>query len=135
LGGRSSSVDFTSYPNKGATVGSRNGRTFPAVLVYQALAAPIAFALLLGLASVQSTLGANSTGSDLFVMLGILAALSVVLVASLIGFVEGWRTGWSYGQGKSLAAAVLKTLIGHYVMQLAKLLSRQPSGNIGRSTK
>jgi hypothetical protein len=68
-------------------------------------------------------------------MLGILAALSVVLVASLIGFVEGWRTGWSYGQGKSLAAAVLKTLIGHYVMQLAKLLSRQPSGNIGRSTK
>jgi hypothetical protein len=102
--------------------------TFPAVLTYQALAAPIASALLLGLASFQSTLTANSTVSDLFVTLGIFTALSVVLVASVIGFIEGWRIGWSYGEGKSIADAIQKTLIGHYVVQLATLRSRQPRG-------
>ena len=74
--------------------------TFPAVIVYQVLAAPIIAALLLGMNLFWKALEpgpATETSNPAVILVSISAAVAAFAVAlglSVVGFWEGWRLGW-----------------------------------------
>ena len=80
--------------------------TFPGVIVYQALAAPVVAALLLTMWLFWKTLepGPGTTTSNPAViaisLLTLVLAFIIVLAMSLAGFWEGWRVGWAMGAGQ-----------------------------------
>jgi hypothetical protein len=86
--------------------------TFPAVFLYQALAAPIIGAILSAMWLVGKTAGLDSSGmtqSSIVILVSIALALSAFLLmvgTSLFGFVEGWRIGWECGKGGRLRDVV-----------------------------
>jgi hypothetical protein len=82
--------------------------TFPFVFAYQIAAAPLVAALLLlgwALWKILEAGTSSTTENPVIIIVSIGAALlssGVVLLASLTGFYEGWRTGWACGSGRVL---------------------------------
>jgi hypothetical protein len=76
--------------------------TFPGVFLFQLVAAPFAFGIILiawlfGLALVPI-----QTVVALLSFSAVVAAFLVMLAMSLAGFYEGWRVGWSFAKGQRL---------------------------------
>src|ERR1017187_2507775 len=101
--------------------------TFPAVLLYQALAAPIAltilFAVWLFWKVVEPGPSTVATSGVVIVVsfAGAISAFTVVLAMSLLGFYEGWRIGWGCGKGQRLSEVID---IGASARFLRKLLDK-----------
>src|SRR5262245_55026817 len=74
--------------------------TFPAIIAYQLLAAPVIAALLLGMYLFWNTLEpghATETANPAVILVTIAvasAAFAVAMGMSIVGFWEGWRLGW-----------------------------------------
>src|SRR5262252_2217718 len=86
--------------------------TFPAVIAYQLLAAPVIAALLLGMNLFWKALEpgpATETSNPAVILVTISTAVIAYLVAlgmSMVGFWEGWRVGWLLGSGGRLWSIV-----------------------------
>jgi hypothetical protein len=100
--------------------------TFPGVLGYQLLVAPVIAVLLLVAYLVWKAVepGLSSHTENPVV---IVAWISVALVAfalaagvSVVGFLDGWRTGWAVGAGTSSRAALAQS----YLFRAARSLRR-----------
>jgi preprotein translocase subunit SecY len=80
--------------------------TFPFVFAYQIMAAPVVFAMLLGALAFQRLVEPTSSGmiENPVVIGGFLSAFAVsaivMFIASVVGFAEGWRTGWGIARGR-----------------------------------
>jgi hypothetical protein len=81
--------------------------TFPFVFAYQFVTLPVVFTLLLGAFVLEilvdpASLGGGTTKNPV-VIIGFISALFgstfVTFVASVLGFVDGWRTGWGLARG------------------------------------
>jgi hypothetical protein len=72
--------------------------TFPGVLVFQILAAPIC-----ALALIAYRVSPRSSAFDAVWMAGVWGS---ILLATLLGFRVGWRIGWRFGQGVQLRIAL-----------------------------
>jgi len=80
--------------------------TFPFVLIYQLIAAPIV-AVMLCIAFVVWRIlepgGSTVTENPLVIGTSIIAvfvSFGVILIMSLAGFYEGWRIGWAFANGR-----------------------------------
>ena len=97
---------FPSRRRTGLRLASAMAGTFPGVITYQVLAAPVVAALLVAMRLSWKTLepGSGTTTSNPVVItvsiIGALLAFAVVLGMSLAGFWEGWRLGWALAGGK-----------------------------------
>lgn len=86
--------------------------TFPFVFAYQLAAAPIVAVVLLSTWALCKWIepGSSSLTTNPVVILSSIAAafiaLATILLMSLAGFYDGWRTGWKYGRGESLRVAL-----------------------------
>jgi hypothetical protein len=86
--------------------------TFPAVLLYQMLAAPIVLAILFTVwlfwKVVEPGPSTVATSGVVIVVsfVGAISAFTVVLAMSLVGFYEGWRIGWACGKGQRLREVI-----------------------------
>jgi hypothetical protein len=82
--------------------------TFPFVLAYQIMAAPIVAALLLlagGVFMIIASPGFLRDGNAIVlggILLVVITAAGVLFALSVAGFYEGWRVGWAYGSGRTL---------------------------------
>src|SRR5690242_12936726 len=85
--------------------------TFPFVFAYQILAAPLVAVVLLAAWIFWKAVepgASTTTDNPLVILFSILAAVSsfsAILVMSMAGFYEGWRTGWKYANGRPLLEA------------------------------
>ena len=97
--------------------------TFPFVFAYQIVAAFFVAALLLTASAFLKILEPSSpamTQNTLAIVISIAGALlsfGAMLITSLAGFCEGWRTGWEYGKGRPFPEVLYETPI-------VKILSR-----------
>lgn len=98
--------------------------TFPGVITYQVLAAPIVAMLLLAMRLFWKILepgpGTTTSNPAVIVVSIVSAALAfaVVLAMSLVGFWEGWRFGWALAAGESFMSIIRRGLlfrIAHYI--------------------
>ncbi len=86
--------------------------TYPGVFACQIVAAPVIAAALAAawlLRRIVESGASTNTSSPIIGAVSFLAALFVVCffsVMSLIGFHQGWRTGWAYGSGGQLRESV-----------------------------
>ncbi len=100
--------------------------TFPAVFVFQAVAAPIIGAVLVGGLAVCRAIEPGSPATT--ANQAVIAVTTVVVcfaflcaaLSSIAGFYEGWRLGWSVGRGERLATALWQ---GPVLSWVARLLS------------
>ena len=80
--------------------------TFPFVFAYQIIAAPFVAALLLVAFGIWKILdpGASTTTQNPIVIVVSISSyflsLGTMLTMSLVGFYEGWRTGWACAKGR-----------------------------------
>ena len=80
--------------------------TFPFVFTYQIIAAPVVAALLLVAFAIWKILepGASTmTQNPIVIVVSISVAFlsfGTILTMSLVGFYEGWRTGWACAKGR-----------------------------------
>ena len=86
--------------------------TFPGVFIFQLVAAPVAFAVLLVVWLVGRLIDpGNSTTTENPIVIGtsiavILADLLIVGGMSILGFYEGWRAGWQISKGRRWRDAI-----------------------------
>jgi len=86
--------------------------TFPAVILFQIVAALIALGIMLVALALFLTLqpGSSMTVTNPFIMIVIIvatfASFSVMLTMSVMGFYEGWRIGWACAKGRTLRDAI-----------------------------
>ena len=96
----------------GLRLASAMACTFPAVIAYQLLAAPIVAALLLGMRLFWKTLEpgpATTTSNPAVILVSVSAAACAFFIAlglSIAGFWEGWRVGWLLVPGGHFWSAV-----------------------------
>jgi hypothetical protein len=82
--------------------------TFPSVFLFQAVAAPFVAAMIVGMAWLSGFLDSASgvthtTTNRLVIAMSIgvvLLAFVTMLIASIIGFFEGWLLGWHCAHGE-----------------------------------
>jgi hypothetical protein len=81
--------------------------TFPSVFLFQAAAAPLIVAMIVGLAWLSGVLDTgsvtHSTTNGLVIAMSIgttLLAVVIMLAMSILGFVEGWLLGWRCAHGE-----------------------------------
>ncbi|MET3912095.1 ABC-type long-subunit fatty acid transport system fused permease/ATPase subunit [Bradyrhizobium sp. S3.3.6] len=91
--------------------------TFPFVFAYQIVASPAVILLLLFAAALSWLIepGASTTQNPVIIGVAILVALAsviVVLVASVVGFFDGWRAGWRLARGRSIKETLSDTIAG-----------------------
>ena len=100
--------------------------TFPAVLVFQIVAAPIVAAVLVGGLAVCKAIepGPSTTTTNPAVIAGmiVVACLPFLCAAlsSVAGFVEGWCLGWSVGKGERFSTALWQ---GPVLRRVGRVLS------------
>jgi len=86
--------------------------TFPGVFIFQLVAAPVAFAVLLVAWLVWRLIEpGNATTTENPIVIGtsiavILIDLLIVGGMSLLGFYEGWRAAWLISKGRRWRAAI-----------------------------
>src|SRR5262245_18316651 len=86
--------------------------TFPGVIAYQILAVPVVLMILVGIRFFWKLLESGDstvTNNPIVIIVsigGALIAFVIVLGASLAGFWEGWRAGWSLMMGQSIQASL-----------------------------
>lgn len=106
--------------------------TFPFVFVYQVAVAPLVAGILLAAWAFWKILEpGDSTVTQNPLVIGVSIAIAflsfgAMLVASLAGFYEGWRFGWSCGKGQPWRDAIRE---GRTTMLLHRLL---PDWFLGR---
>jgi hypothetical protein len=107
--------------------------TFPFVLAYQLLAAPIVAVVLLSGWAFCKLLepGSSSlTTNPLVIVSGmtvIFIAFATILLMSLAGFYDGWRTGWKCGQGENLRDALSEAPAYNRLREYVRVLRSQRS--------
>lgn len=100
--------------------------TFPGVIVYQCVAAPIVAAILLGIHFVWKTMepgDSTMTHNPLVIavsLLGALSAFGITLGLSVVGFYEGWRLGWNFRRGKSFRELLAEGPTAQFVQHIMK---------------
>jgi hypothetical protein len=88
--------------------------TFPFVLAYQILAAlPVGIVLLSGWTfwKLLEPGTSSSTSNPVVIAVSICVAFiafATMLMTSLAGFYDGWRTGWKWGHGQNFRNALLE---------------------------
>ena len=97
---------------------------FPFVLAYQILVAPVVLALLFGAVAIGKFLEPEARGATEHpVVIGAFLTVVVVsfvlmVIVSVAGFIDGWRTGWGLARRHSLLIMLSDTipmrLIGRY---------------------
>jgi hypothetical protein len=95
---------------KGLALALAMAATFPSVFLFQAAAAPLIAAMVVGVAWLSGILdpasaATHTTTNGLVIAMNMgtaLLALVVMLTVSIIGFFEGWMLGWSYAHGERL---------------------------------
>ncbi|WKA30175.1 hypothetical protein [Bradyrhizobium roseum] len=93
---------------KGLALALAMAATFPAVFLFQAAAAPLLAAMVLGAVWLSGILDPASTvtqvttsGLAIATLSGtLLLAFHIMLAVSIIGFFEGWLLGWRYAYGE-----------------------------------
>lgn len=88
--------------------------TFPSVFLFQAAAAPLIVAMVVGAASLSGVLAPASTVTHvttnalaIATMSGTLMLAFIIMVTvSIAGFVEGWLLGWRCGHGERFRDAM-----------------------------
>jgi hypothetical protein len=88
--------------------------TFPFVFAYQIMASPAVIVMLLVVAALNRVLepAVSSTENPVIIgaaILGVLGSVAVVLVASVVGFFDGWRAGWRLARGRSIKETLSDT--------------------------
>ncbi|MEJ6789579.1 hypothetical protein BrevBR_08485 [Brevundimonas sp. BR2-1] len=90
--------------------------TFPAVIVFQLAALPLA-AIIMGVALLAMRLvdptSSPETSNPTVIGIGfilILAEFAIFGGMSLLGFFEGWRTGWLVAKGQGLRDVISRGL-------------------------
>jgi hypothetical protein len=98
---------------KGLSLALAMAATFPSVFLFQAVAAPLIAAVIVGLAWVSaisdpaSTTHTTSNGLVIAMAIGTaLLAFVTMLTVSIIGFFEGWLLGWRCAHGEHFRDAV-----------------------------
>jgi len=85
--------------------------TFPGVLAWQLVAAPVVIVVITALVGAGLFLKLIGAGPATTISTAVVGAVSLVAilfvvcligVLSLIGFYEGWRIGWKYGCGQDI---------------------------------
>jgi hypothetical protein len=95
--------------------------TFPGVFLFQLLAAPVVIVILLAMHVLWKAgePGASAATDHPVVIAGSIVgaflAFGIVLGASVAGFCEGWRVGWTCGKGRGLRDAVEDGLFARVV--------------------
>jgi len=89
--------------------------TFPFVLAYQIMASPVVIVMLLGAAAVSWLIepGVSTTENPVIIggaILAVLGSIIVVLVSSVVGFLDGWRAGWRLARGRSIKETLSDTI-------------------------
>ncbi|WP_234684284.1 hypothetical protein [Bradyrhizobium monzae] len=89
--------------------------TFPFVFAYQIMALPAVIVMLLFAAALSWLFepGASTTQNPVIIGVAILVAVGsviVVLVASVVGFFDGWRAGWRLARGRSIKETLSNTI-------------------------
>jgi hypothetical protein len=89
--------------------------TFPFVFAYQIMALPAVIVMLLFAAALSWLIepGASTTQNPVIIGVAILVALGsviIVLVASVVGFFDGWRAGWRLAGGRSIKETLSDTI-------------------------
>jgi hypothetical protein len=98
--------------NSGLRLASAMAGTFPAVIAYQIIAAPIILTLLLTsnfVCKIIEPRTESTTENPAVIFISIVALLLSFAIAagmSLTGFCEGWRTGWLMASGEGLISAL-----------------------------
>lgn len=111
--------------------------TFPGVFLFQLLAAPVVILILVAMHVLWKAAepGASAATDNPVVIAGSIVgaflASGIVLGVSVAGFCEGWRIGWTYGQGRGLRDAVEDGLFARAVRRFMRL-ERAPL--VSRST-
>jgi len=114
--------------------------TFPGVFLFQLLAAPVVILILVAMHVLWKAAepGASAATDNPVVIAGSIVgaflASGIVLGVSVAGFCEGWRIGWTYGQGRGLRDAVEDGLFARAVrrfmrLERAPLVSRSKVSN------
>jgi hypothetical protein len=93
---------------KGLALALAMAATFPSVFLFQAVAAPLIAAMVVGVAWLSGILDPTSTvthvttnGLVIAMTIGTaLLAFVTMLAASIIGFFEGWLLGWGCAHGE-----------------------------------
>lgn len=80
--------------------------SFPGVLLFQALSAPIVALILLSSGLVMSATSRGDWIDAVLIGLGVVA-LAIFAFASLVGFYVGWRAGWEVAAGRSVRVFLL----------------------------
>jgi hypothetical protein len=100
--------------------------TFPFVFAYQFVTLPVVFTLLLGAFALErlvdpASLGGGTTKNPV-VIIGFISAISgstfITFVASVFGFVDGWRTGWGLARGRPLNEILSYTMPRRWLNRL-----------------
>jgi hypothetical protein len=94
--------------------------TFPGVLCYQALTAPVVGAILLGSYLLSKTLEVKAVS-----FAGALLALCLMAGMSFLGFFEGWRIGWRFAKGRSWSDAIYQGTTGRLLKVLESRLPKK----------
>jgi hypothetical protein len=92
--------------------------TFPFVFAYQFLAAPVVFTMLLGAFALEilvdpASLGGGTIKNPVVIVAFITALFGshiIMLVASVAGFADGWRTGWGIARGRPINEVLSYTI-------------------------
>jgi hypothetical protein len=99
--------------------------TFPFVFAYQIMAAPVAFTMLLGAFVLAILVGPASLGGTTknpVVIVGFISAVFgsaiIMFVASVAGFVDGWRTGWGLARGRPINEMLSYTIPKRWLNRL-----------------
>lgn len=104
--------------------------TFPFVFAYQIIAAPVVLgaplgAFILGMLVDPASLG--GTTKNLVVIVGFISAFFVsaiiLFVASVTGFVDGWRTGWELARGRPINEVLSHTIAKRCLKRLTSCCS------------
>jgi hypothetical protein len=105
--------------------------TFPFVFAYQIVAAPLVTGILLVAWAFWRILepgASTTTHNPLVIAVSIAAAFlsfGVMLLMSIAGFYEGWRTGWARAKGRPWREVIRKS---QGVVLLLRVLVRHKKG-------
>jgi hypothetical protein len=111
---------------KGLALALAMAATFPSVFLFQAAAAPLIAAMIVGAAWLSGILDPASTvtrvttdGRVAAMIFGIaLFAFGAMLTVSIIGFVEGWLLGWRCAQGERFRDVIKRGLTARLLRRL-----------------
>ena len=100
--------------------------SFPGVLLFQLVSAPLAALILLSSGLVMAVTQRGGWVDAVLIGLGVIA-LGVVALASVVGFYTGWRTAWEWASGRSAREFLINhSVIGLGLRRARRFRSRLP---------